>query len=88
MTTTQFRELSRQRRCPHCRGSNISIYKHPENAQCPVIFCNDCFGYPALCVDHGQTFIAENIRSDIMYCKICGDREMMLNTHPLAYPDM
>ena len=86
MTDKQFIDLSHQKKCPHCRGSNIAIYSHPDNYNCKVIYCEDCYGYPSICSENGQTYISDNIKIGENYCKICGDSEMLLNTHALAYP--
>ena len=88
MTDKQFIALSHQKKCPHCRGSNISIYSHPNNHNCKVIYCEDCYGYPAICSNNEQTYISEDIEISKAYCKICGDTEMLMSTHALAYPYM
>jgi len=88
MNDSQFIDLSRQKKCPHCRGSNISIYRHPNNHNCKVIYCEDCYGYPAICINNAQTYIADEIESSKEYCKICGSRELLLAEHALAYPDI
>lgn len=88
MTDRQFMDLSHQKKCPHCRGTNISIYGHPNNDNVKVIYCEDCYGYPSICNIQGKTYISDDITIGINYCKVCGDTEMMLNEHPLAYPFM
>ena len=85
MNIKEFTILSRERKmCPHCRGDNIEVYRHPSNYDMRLVYCKDCFGYPSICLENEQTYISDDIRRDKDYCKICGDRELLMKTHHLA----
>ncbi|QMT34290.1 hypothetical protein LNQ82_07650 [Conchiformibius steedae DSM 2580] len=84
MNIQTFIELSKQKRCASCHGTNTKQFNVPNGSAegWPALLCLDCEAIPFLCGTHGVVWASKNARQDASKpCPICGDNRGLATDH-------
>lgn len=81
MYPSEFVRYADAKKCPCCKGNNVSIaYPSSRHMGAPILFCRSCEGFPMYCGHRNVAYILHTGRyTDVieMPCQVCGSATEM-----------